>query len=94
MLKPSEQVNMAIISLDGNANFEDIKKWLTDSFKRESSELILDENSPDHQHRIKQGMSKQLYQLTNFILKARENLDESRGLSKQAKQEKRGMESF
>jgi len=87
MIDPTEKINRAIVNLDGNQNWEEIKKWILDSFAKEAIEGIADLKSQDYQHRIRQGQVQQLFVLKNHILLARERLEKK-------KDDKRPMEVF
>lgn len=74
MFRATEKVNRAIIALNGNPYWEDIKEWLHTSYGEEAHNHIKDMSSSDSKYRLNQGMVFRLFELIQIIKSARENL--------------------
>lgn len=74
MFRATERVNRAILALNGNPNWEEIKEWLNTSYAGEATAHIRDTISDDSKYRISQGMVLRLFELCQIISKSRENI--------------------
>ena len=57
MIKPTEKINRAILSLNGNHDWEVIKQWLDDSYVSMATDHIMDMVSNEARYRILQGQA-------------------------------------
>jgi hypothetical protein len=71
MLRPTDRVNKAISSLQGNPNWDEFRTWLELSYAKEATDHVRDTVSPDSKYRIGQGVSLALYELIQIIKSAR-----------------------
>lgn len=74
MFRATDRINRAILALNGNPNWEEIKDWLNKSYAEEAHSHIRDMVSEDTKYRINQGMIFRLLELIQIIQKARENI--------------------
>lgn len=74
MIRPSEKINRAILDLDGNPHWEEIKKWFNDSYLKLSIDHIQDTVSTDAKHRVLQGQVRNLLFIRSYIANAKNSL--------------------
>lgn len=74
MVRPSERVNRAIISLEQNTDWMIVREWIDQCFQYLSESNTLDRVSDEKGHRINQGRALFAWEMGDFIRKARENL--------------------
>jgi len=74
MIRPDERVNRAITNLQGNQNWEVIKKWIEDSFVAQAVHNALDMVSDERKDLINKGKANQLNILKELIAKGPEIL--------------------
>jgi len=75
MIRPNERINRAILGLEGNPNWEAIKKWLDESYLKLSTDHIHDMLSNEAKYRVIQGQARELWLLRNYVAMARESLN-------------------
>lgn len=74
MIRPTEKINRAILALDGNPNWEEIKKWFNDSYLKLSIDHIQDMISSEAKYRVLQGQVKNLLLIRSYIANAKNSL--------------------
>lgn len=70
MIKPDERINRAITNLQGNQNWEIVRKWIEDSFIAQATQNATDIVSDERKDTINKGKAMQLHILKEVINKA------------------------
>ncbi len=88
MLKPSEDILRALVSLEGKPDWKEICEWLRDSLIQQS---IQNNKSQGDATRIIQGRNQELEEILNYADKAREHLVRARESKRQEQTIKGGI---
>ena len=77
MIRPEDKILKSIVALTGNPHWENIKKWIEDSFWAQAAAHAIDIVSDERKDLINKGRTYELSLLKDHIAKARETLQKA-----------------